>query len=216
MGSSRPKQYLPLLGVPLMFHAMATLAAHPAIHEVFVVLSPQDREFDRFDWSAAGAKCRALRCGGRHRAQTVLNGLHAIRDRVAPRDWILVHDAVRPCLPPAVLDRMIAQIGEDEVGGLLAMPVADTLKRGNEGRVDMTESRDGMWQAQTPQMFRYDALLRALGAVALDEVTDESSAIERLGLHPLLVMSTAANLKVTYGEDLDLAEHILRSRAGQE
>ena len=206
-----PKQYLPLAGQPLLFHTLATLCAHPLIERVFVVLSVDDSEWDRHDWRRLEPKLNPLFCGGATRADSVAHGLRAVADDVAPNDWMLVHDAARCCLAPWHLDRLIEDVGHDEVGGLLAMPVADTLKRADErGRVAATVSRERLWQAQTPQMFRYVMLRRALDHAR--DVTDEASAIEALGLHPRLVAADASNLKVTFPLDLQLAEWILRQR----
>jgi 2-C-methyl-D-erythritol 4-phosphate cytidylyltransferase len=211
MGRSLPKQYLPVAGHPLLYHAAACLCAHPLMERVYVLLPPDDHEFANHDWSALGARLKTLRCGGTTRADTVVNGLHAIQGEVSDQDWILVHDAARPCLTGALLDRLVAEAGHDEVGGLLAMPVADTLKRGEGGRVAATEPRDGLWQAQTPQMFRHGLLMRALQSADRGKVTDEASAVENLGLRPRLVRSDLSNLKVTFPEDLALAELILRN-----
>lgn len=210
-GAERPKQYLDLLGRPLIFHTLAALTAHPAIERVWVVLSPDDREWARHDWSALGYKLETVRCGGATRAESVHNGLAAAAMAAADEDWMLVHDAARPCLDGESLDRLIAELADDPVGGLLAVPVADTLKRADAAeRVAATEPRDGLWQAQTPQMFRYGLLGRALGECRA--VTDEAGAVEALGLAPKLVRGAATNLKVTYPADLGLAAMILRGR----
>ena len=131
---------------------------------------------------------------------------------MADSDWVLVHDAARPCLAPWHLERLLQSLADDEVGGLLAVPVADTLKRDDgHGHSIETVSRERLWQAQTPQMFRYIMLRRALERAR--EVTDEASAIEAAGLHPRLVEGDATNLKVTYPLDLHVAEWILENRA---
>ncbi len=202
-----PKQYLPLCGRPLIEHAVRALAAHPRMDRVYVVLSPEDA-----CWEGQGIrheKLSVLRCGGVTRAESVSNGLKAIANEVAADDWMLVHDAARPCLRPEHVDRMLAELAEDEVGGILAVPVADTLKRAEAGqRIAETVPREGLWQAQTPQMFRHGLLLKALEAAG-GAVTDEASAIERLGLKPRLVEGDLRNLKVTYPRDLELAALIL-------
>ena len=214
MGAARPKQYLPLLGRPLIHHALATLCTAPDIDQVFVVLSVDDAEWSRHDWSMFGAKLRPLFCGGATRADSVLGGLRAISAEVAQSDWILVHDAARPCLAPWHVEALVRELAHEEVGGLLAVPVADTLKRADERRhVLETVPRDSLWQAQTPQMFRYVMLRRALEHAK--DVTDEASAIEAAGLRPRLVQGDATNLKVTYPLDLHLAEWILQHRQGQ-
>ena len=150
-----------------------------------------------------------MRCGGETRAQSVLNGLEALSVDAVDDTWVLVHDAARPCLPSGALARLIDAAQLDAVGGLLAVPVADTLKRADvDGRVATTEPRAGLWQAQTPQMFRYGLLKRALLAAGAD-MTDEASAIEKLGLRPLLIEADNRNLKITRPRDLQLASLIL-------
>jgi 2-C-methyl-D-erythritol 4-phosphate cytidylyltransferase len=203
MGGELPKQYLPLAGKPLIHHALATLCACPQLTTVFVVLSPQDEWFRRYDWSAFGDKLQPLYCGGTTRAESVLNGL--LMSELEPDDWVLVHDAARPCLTQMHLEKLIAELRDDPVGGILAAPVADTLKRaGIDQRIARTEDRNGLWGAQTPQMFRAGLLAQALNSAI--EVTDEASAIEALGLSPKLVASDSTNFKVTYPQDLRLAE----------
>lgn len=213
MGSEKPKQYLALLGRPLIHHALAVLCAAPEIDKVFVVLSLDDQEWRKHDWSSLGAKLVPLFCGGATRADSVLGGLRVLADVAVQSDWVLVHDAARPCLAPWHVDKLIHELAHDEVGGLLAVPVADTLKRADDRRhVESTVVRDRLWQAQTPQMFRYVMLRRALEGC--HQVTDEASAIEAAGLHPRLIEGDATNLKVTYPLDLHLAEWILKNREG--
>jgi len=206
MGSELPKQYLPLLGKPLIHHTLSVFESHPAIDHIYVVLSPDD-----VHWQADGSeKVTVLRCGGTTRAETVLNGLNAIADAVEEHDWVLVHDAARPCLSCELLDRLLHEVTSDAVGGLLAVPVADTLKRaGPDGRVDHTEPRAGLWRAQTPQMFPHCLLRKALQASGIEAPTDEAQAIEFLGHAPRLVLGDGHNLKVTYPEDLAMAALIL-------
>ena len=213
MGDDLPKQYHLLAGRPMLRHALEVLCASPLIQRVFVVLAERDDIWERFDWSELGVKLSVLRCGGPMRAGSVLNGLLALSAFAKPDDWVLVHDAARPCLSSAQLDRLIEQVGHDEVGGILAVPVADTLKQsGQDGRIDATVPRETLWQAQTPQMFRYGLLREALEQSGV--VTDESGALEALGYRPLLVPADASNLKVTYPADLALAEKILLERKG--
>ncbi len=207
MGSELPKQYLDLAGHPMIYHALTTLCTSPEIRSVFVVLAPADAHFKRYDWSHCDSKLQPLYCGGATRAESVMNGL--IASEIEPDDWVLVHDAARPCLSRAQLTRLIAELREDEVGGILAVPVADTLKRADAAqRIACTESRNGLWQAQTPQMFRTGLLARALQAAP--NVTDEASAVEALGLHPKLVLGESTNFKVTYAQDMMLANLLLR------
>lgn len=210
-GAEKPKQYLDLLGRPLIFHTLRALTACPHIERVWVVLAPDDPWWPRYDWSELGAKLETVRCGGATRAESVTNGLQAAAMVAADDDWVLVHDAARPCISAAMLDALFVDLAQDPVGGILAVPVADTLKRADaEQRVAATEPRDGLWQAQTPQMFRYGLLCDALQKCR--DVTDEAGAVEALGLAPKLVRGDATNLKVTYPADLALAAMILRAR----
>ena len=207
MGHESPKQYLPLAGQPMIAHALATLCASAEISTVFVVLAPDDVLFHSYDWSRFGDKLQPLFCGGELRSDTVLNGL--IASELEPDDWVLVHDAARPCLTQAHLAKLIAELRDDAVGGILAVPVADTLKRdaGND-RILRTESRERLWQAQTPQMFRAGLLAQALQQGG--SFTDEASAVEALGLQPKLVLNEPTNFKVTFPQDLLLAELLLK------
>ena len=210
MGAAQPKQYLPLAGKPVLYHAIRNLCRHAAIDCVIVVLAPGDAYFAQHDWSEFGPRLMPLFCGGDARADSVFNGLLAARDDIAEDDWVLVHDAVRPCLALETLERLIETVRVDPTGGLLALPVVDTLKRGDaDGYVLRTEARENLWQAQTPQMFRYRLLLEALRASG-PAATDEAAAIERLGFKPRLVMGDSRNLKVTYPQDLAVAETLLR------
>lgn len=215
MGNELPKQYLSLNNRPMIYHAINTLYQNQLIAGVFVVLAPNDDEWFKYDWSEFSEKLIVLSCGGLTRADSVLNGLTAAKQKnlVDTNDWILVHDAARPCLTSIQLDQLINELSIDEVGGLLAVPVADTLKRSNtKNRVAHTESRENLWQAQTPQMFRYDLLTHALRSATSINVTDDASAVEALGFHPKLVLGDAYNFKVTYPQDLALAELIIQKR----
>ncbi len=205
MGAELPKQYRTLIDKPMIHHTLSVFCAHPAITRIYVVISPDDELWES-DLSVA-----VLRCGGDTRAASVLNGLEAIE--ADDDDWILVHDAARPCITAELLDRLFSELMDDPVGGILAVPVADTLKRADEAnRIATTESRDGLWQAQTPQMFRYGLLKRALQSLGTDRPTDEAQAVEHLGFAPKLVLSNRNNLKVTFPEDIEMAEMILKTR----
>jgi len=209
MGNELPKQYLPIAGRPMIAHALDTLCACAELATVFVVLSPGDTQFHTYDWSRYGDKLQPLFCGGETRAESVANGLLA--SELEPDDWVLVHDAARPCLTQVHLGKLIAELRDDAVGGILAVPVADTLKRADaQQRIAYTEPREGLWQAQTPQMFRAGLLAEALSRCS--KVTDEASAIEALGLQPKLVLSEPTNFKVTYPQDLLLAELLLNQK----
>lgn len=211
-----PKQYLPLAGRPVLWHAVRAVCV-PPVQSVFVVLSPGDRQFGTYDWSAFAGRVQPLFCGGETRRDSVFNGLVALMTDLDADEWVLVHDAARPCLPPQDLAQLIAQCEGDEVGGLLAFPVAETVKKAAKDesgaqRVAGTEDRSQLWLAQTPQMFRAALLARALKE-AKSAVTDEASAVEQLGLRPRLVAGSRENIKVTYPEDMAIAESILARRA---
>ena len=195
----------------MIHHALETLCRYRRIERVWVILALDDVWWDGHHESHFGDRLGVLRCGGATRAESVANGLSAIGNILAPEDWLLVHDAARPALSQALLERLCEALRDDPVGGLLAVPVADTLKRADAGqRVAATEPRERVWQAQTPQMFRYGLLRRAMdGRSAL---TDEAGAVESMGYRPLLVRADASNFKVTYPADLELAEQVLKAR----
>lgn len=210
-----PKQYLNLLGRPLLWHSLAALCAVPRIERVHVVLASDDLWWRDADYAEFGGRVRTWRCGGETRAQSVANGLDAMAAEVdGDLDWVLVHDAARPCLHVDAVEALLSACDTEVVGAILAMPVADTLKAGDgdPARVVRTVSREGLWQAQTPQMFRHGLLARALRNA--QSVTDEAGAVEALGLAPQLVPGDPTNLKVTYPRDLALAELILSARRG--
>ncbi len=211
MESASPKQYLPIAGKPMLQHVLETFAASDAIAHTFVVVSASDGYIH--DLMNAGihlaSRVTVLFCGGATRQQSVLNGLHEMRQQVGDDDWILVHDAARPGLTLQLIDGLIDVLREDAVGGLLALPVVDTLKRADvDGRAQVTVARDGLWAAQTPQMFRYALLRQALERTK--QCTDEASAIEALGLRPKLVAGSPRNFKVTLPQDVALAEIFLK------
>ena len=207
-----PKQYAALNGRAVVAHTLQALAQVQRLDATLVVLAPDDAIFEQHVPGFAGEHGWVARCGGATRAASVTNGLQALRERgVANHDWVLVHDAARCLLRPEWVDRLIDACGDDEVGGLLALPVADTLKREIAARVQATIDRRGLWAAQTPQMFRLGLLERAL-AHAGDGVTDEASAVEALGHQPKLVAGELENLKVTWPADLALAARLLETR----
>jgi len=210
-GTAGPKQYQPVAGRPMVQHTLAAFAAAPAIAHTLVVVAPGAR----FLQPPAGAAWSVSDCGGATRAASVAQGLRALRALGAQdNDWVLVHDAARCLIRPDQIAALIAACRDDAVGGLLALPLPDTLKQAQQGRVAATLERRDKWLAQTPQMFRLGLLQRALAAAG-EAVTDESSAVEALGLQPLLVPGSAQNLKVTYPEDFALAEAILLSRGSR-
>ena len=211
-----PKQYVEIDRAPMVAHTLSALAGVARLELVLVALAPDDEEFERRVDLPAGKRFAVSRCGGHSRAETVAAGLSRLLQLGARRDdWVLVHDAARCLVRPEWIDRLIDVCADDLVGGLLAMPVADTLKREATGRVMATLPRDGIWQAQTPQMFRLGLLgdaLRSAGASA----TDEASAIEWQGLSPRLVPGSSENFKITQPEDFALAEAVLRSRRREQ
>ena len=214
MGAGQPKQYLPLAGKAMLLHALETFALHPLVEHSFVVVSAEDGYID--DVLAAQKhlqdKVTVLRHGGQTRHASVLNGLKVMRDQVADNDWVLVHDAARPGLTSELIDRLVHVLKDDAVGGLLALPVVDTLKRSDaQSRAQETVSRENLWAAQTPQMFRYGLLKHALESAT--NVTDEASAIEALGHQPKLVEGSPRNFKVTMPHDVALAELHLKGNS---
>ena len=207
-GAAGPKQYQPVAGRPMVHHTLAAFAAVPRIARTLVVMAPGDR----FLQPAASDTWIVADAGGDTRAATVANGLAVLRSLgAAEDDWVLVHDAARCLITPAQITQLIEACAQDTVGGLLALKLPDTLKQEQAGRVAATLARGDKWLAQTPQMFRLGLLQRALHEAG-EAVTDESSAIEALGLAPRLVDGSAQNFKVTYPEDFALAEAVLQGR----
>ena len=214
-GTGAPKQYMLLAGQAVVAHTLQALQEVPRLTATLVVLSPDDDQFERHAPAFEGARAWVARCGGASRALSVLHGLVALRERgVRDEDWVLVHDAARCLLRPAWVDRLIDACQQDDVGGLLALPLADTLKQASDGRVAKTLDRRAKWLAQTPQMFRMAVLQQALaaGTAGRTEITDESSAIEALGMAPLLVPGEAENIKLTWPADFALAARLLHTR----
>ena len=214
-GTAQPKQYQTIAGAPMVMHTVQALAGVPRVASGWVVLAPDDN----FDWPSAGwpGHFQRVACGGPSRAHSVYNGLQAMRSAgVPPQDWVLVHDAARCLVQPDAVAQLMSACEDDPVGGLLALPLPDTLKTEAGGRVVDTVAREHKWLAQTPQMFHLQALHDALAAVAesgFAGITDEASAMERQGRMPRLVEGSAQNFKVTYPADFALAEAILRSRS---
>ncbi|WP_163558639.1 2-C-methyl-D-erythritol 4-phosphate cytidylyltransferase [Halomonas sp. NO4] len=215
MGAERPKQYLDLAGQPVMAHTLARLHAAFPMARLCLCLDPDDEYFDAA-WVPFACWRRVP--GGAERADSVANALAAIADTAADEDLVLVHDVARPCVSVADLRRLFDRLADEPVGGLLAAPVADTMKRDDgTGRVAVTEPRDGLWHALTPQGFRYGLLRRALEAArdSRNSVTDEASAVEALGFSPCLVAGRRDNLKITHPEDLALAERIFAAQQAE-
>jgi 2-C-methyl-D-erythritol 4-phosphate cytidylyltransferase len=205
-----PKQYLALGRKTMLEHAIDAMCADARIDRIFVIVAAADTQWRSI--RLRDERVEFLPVGGTSRAETVRNGLIATAGRYEDDDRVLVHDAARPCLAEAQLARLIDEAGPEDSGGLLAVPLTDTLKRGEDGRVGATLDRGALWCAQTPQLFRAGSLRAALSAGPLADITDEASAMERAGHAPRLVDGVASNLKVTTPEDLVLATAILTAQ----
>lgn len=209
MGADAPKQYLRLGSRTLLEHSIAALMSDPRVEQVLIVVAAQDRRASQLSLPS-GAALAAV--GGASRAESVHNGLRVLAQQAREHDRVLVHDAARPCLSARDLAALIDAVGTDDAGGLLAAPLADTLKRVDDGAVIETVQRSGLWGAQTPQLFPFGILLRALQDCRdPGSVTDEASAVERTGLRPRVVGATDVNLKVTTPADWPLAEAALKA-----
>jgi 2-C-methyl-D-erythritol 4-phosphate cytidylyltransferase len=224
-GSAMPKQYAPLQGRTVIEWALAPFLADPSCAGVSVSLAADDPYWGAIAERLAKRPGRTPEIifagGGTERSHSVRKGLEALANRAAADDWVLVHDAARPCLSSEDLQHLLERIGTHRVGGIVATPAADTLKRASgapvapsDPSIDHTVDRAGLWRALTPQMFRYkmlcDALDRAFASGRLP--TDEAQALEWLGEHPLLVQGSAANIKITSADDLVLAAALLNAR----
>jgi len=211
-GTLQPKQYEAVAGQPVVAHTLAALAAVERLAATLVVLAPDDDQFEHAVPGFTGERAWVARCGGASRAESVANGLAELLARGAqPHDWVLVHDAARCLLRAAWVDRLIDACQDDEVGGLLALPLADTLKQAVAGRCTATVDRSAKWAAQTPQMFRLGLLAPALRGAGAG-TTDEASAVEALGHQPLLVQGEFENFKLTFPGDFALAGRLLATR----
>lgn len=215
MAAGSPKQYLVIGAKPMLRHTVDAFLSSPLIAHTYVVVSADDPFIDGVlpDAQEQGSRVTVLRCGGATRMESIRNGLHALQDTIRAQDRVLVHDAARPGLNAALIERLIVDTGDHAAGGLLALPVVDTVKRSTgksgEGSV-ATVPRDGLWLAQTPQMFAYALLCRALDAAPdPSAITDDASAVEALGLSPRLVEGHPRNLKVTLPSDIRIAEMYL-------
>jgi 2-C-methyl-D-erythritol 4-phosphate cytidylyltransferase len=204
MGAGSPKQYIRIGGKPMLRHTLDAFLSSDLIAHTFVVVSPDDPTIDSV---TPNHGVTVLRCGGASRMESVRNGLAVLANTLAPTDWVLVHDAARPGLNAELIEKLIRATGEHPVGGLLGLPVVDTVKRCIEGEACGTIPRNGLWLAQTPQMFRYKLLAEALTAATdPNTITDDASAVEALGLTPKLVEGHPRNLKVTLPDDIRIAE----------
>lgn len=210
MQADRPKQYLSIHDKPILTHVIDRLTGITEIEKVVVVQNAKDHWWSTLTLSQPKKVLTAV--GGEHRVNSVLLGLVCLADYAADDDWILVHDAARPCIRKEEIHRLMLGVGNHRVGGLLGLPVVDTLKQvDQQAMVQKTVSRDGLWYAQTPQLFRYKLLKQAIEKSLADKVlvTDEASAIESIGLQPKMVMGSARNIKITLPEDLVLASAFL-------
>ncbi|HEZ4361580.1 TPA: 2-C-methyl-D-erythritol 4-phosphate cytidylyltransferase [Neisseria meningitidis] len=207
-GADKPKQYVEIGSKTVLEHTLGIFERHEGVDLTVVVVSPEDTFADKVQ--TAFPQVRVWKNGGQTRAETVRNGVAKLLETgLAADDNILVHDAARCCLPSEALTRLIEQAGNAAEGGILAVPVADTLKRAEGGQISATVDRSGLWQAQTPQLFRAGLLHRALAAENLDGITDEASAVEKLGIRPLLVQGDARNLKLTQPQDAYIVRLLL-------
>ena len=220
MRASRPKQYLRLLGRPVILHTLERLSRHPKVAGILVGVSREDSYWPTLTADLAGfPKAIQTYEGGAERADTVLNGLKALKAQAAEGDWALVHDAARPCLRPADVERLIAEVLGYPDGGLLAVPLSDTVKRTDAaGAVIETVSRTNLWRALTPQLFPRSRLESALEQAVADGivVTDEAAAVEHVGGRPRIVTGHADNIKITLAEDLALAELYLKQQEREQ
>lgn len=211
---ARAKQYTPLLGMPMISHTLRPFLAHAAIEKVVVVLHPEDQHWATLPESHSPKVITTL--GGATRCDSIENGLDALSDLAAPNDWVLLHDAARPCIRSQAIERLLSTVGSHPVGGLLGVPVTDTLKRVNAaGEVTLTLPRETTWRAQTPQLCRYALLREAIAKAKAEAVilTDDVAALEHSGLKPLMVLGDVSNLKVTYPEDFAIAAQYLEAAA---
>ena len=209
--SSSPKQYALLRDRPVLSHTLSNLLAVPQLSALVLVHGAEDSVWQSLPEIQHKKMLSAV--GGEERVDSVRNGLLALADRAQANDWVLVHDAARPCCFVEDITALINALADHPVGGLLAVPVTDTVKRVNpQQEVIETVDRSSLWRAQTPQMFRYGVLLDALHQAKGLMITDEAQAIERLGLQPLLVKGNPANIKITHQDDLPLAEFYLLQR----
>ena len=213
VGGDCPKQYLPLAGRPLILHTLERLAAHPRIAGLLVILAIDDTRWPGLQ--TLGGKPVRTAIGGAERCDSVLAGLDALDGTVDPQDFVLVHDAARPCVRAADIDRLLDRATRHD-GGLLGAPLRDTLKRADaSGCSESTEARESRWRAFTPQLFRRGQLAAALREAHAHgiKVSDEAMAMERAGFRPLLVEGAEDNLKVTTAADFALAEFLLAKTA---
>lgn len=212
MGGEVPKQYLDLCGRKIIDHTLARLLSHPRISAIYVALSDEDAYWEQCDYHRNPKVIRTS--GGAERYHSVLNALKTLSDCADEEDWVLVHDAARPCLSEVDLTRLIETLENHPVGGILGVPVSDTLKRvDRENRIEATQSRNNLWRAFTPQMFRLGLLISSIEAAIQGgaSITDEAGAMELSGHQPQMVEGDVTNIKITRPDDLLLARHFLQA-----
>ena len=209
--SDIPKQYLPLSGTPVLLHSINKLVKLDEIEEILVALNPEDTFWKKLNFSHP--KVKAIH-GGLQRCNSVNSALEELSGRAKKGDWVLVHDAVRPCISDSDLKKITSIVNDEEVGGLLAFPILDTIKEVGENlEVQKTIPRENLWSAMTPQIFRYEVLKQALDAAIMagESVTDEASAIEAIGLTPRIIQGEKTNIKITHPSDMVLADSIINT-----
>jgi 2-C-methyl-D-erythritol 4-phosphate cytidylyltransferase len=217
LGSITPKQYLPLLGSPIIEHSIRRLLALADLERLVVAINPEDEGWKNIENRMRFDDRLETVSGGLERQDSVLSGLHYLSDRADADDWVLVHDAVRPCISIEDISKLVNSLKDDPVGGILATPIASTIKRVIDGVIVQTVNREELWQAETPQMFRFGKLLQALESAEQSGVlvTDEAGAVERLGESVRIVPGSGNNLKITHEGDLELAALILARQQEQ-
>lgn len=213
MDSDIPKQYLTINDKTILDYSIKLFLDTTFVRQVVVILSSDDKWFNKSRYAKHPRVVTAI--GGSKRVESVLNGLQFLSKISQPNDWVLVHDAVRPCLHPCDLQNLVNALEQDPIGGILAQPISDTLKKASqEQSIEQTICRNQMWAALTPQMFRIGALIEAIKS-GIDknlDLTDDASAFEAMGIKPKLIACRHPNLKITWPSDLMIAEAILQKR----
>lgn len=208
-----PKQYLPLLGKTVLEHTLTALLAQTQLQHIVLVVAADDQRWRSI--TLLDNPRIAIVEGGAERSDSVLSGLRHLSSRCADDDWVLVHDVARACITADDIKKLTSELAGDVVGGILAIPVSDTIKQVDQHTIAATVDRSGLWQAQTPQMFRYGLLIEALTAAIAQGliITDEASALELAGFKPRVIEGSSANIKITRPEDLTLAAYYLQQHS---